>query len=188
VWHYHSNYDTYHWMKEFGDPGFKVHAAIGQYLSLLALRLADDEILPFDLPNYATELRHYYKNLRTLIDDAKVEVDTRELEAAIDTFERRANEVKALETLAKARDDKELIRVVNHKYRDFQRGFVSQGGLPGREFFRHVVTAPGLDTGYAAVTFPGVSEGVQYGNLTVAREWVGRTAKGILRAAEIIKT
>ncbi|KAK3995191.1 putative glutamate carboxypeptidase 2 [Cladorrhinum sp. PSN332] len=188
IWHYHSNYDTYNWMKEFGDPGFKVHAAVGQYLSLLALRLADDEVLPFDLPNYATELKAYYKNLRTLVEKSGVELDTRELQAAIDTFERRAGEVKALATLAKARNDTELIRVVNHKYRDFQRGFVSQGGLPSREFYRHVVTAPGLDTGYAAVTFPGVSEGIQYGNLTAARDWVSKTARGILRAAEIIKT
>ncbi|KAK4222873.1 putative glutamate carboxypeptidase 2 [Podospora fimiseda] len=188
IWHYHSNYDTYHWMKEFGDPGFKVHAAMGQYLGLLALRLIDDEVLPFDLPNYATELKGYYKTLRELVDSAGVELDTRELQAAIDTFERRAGEVKALETLAKARNDTGLIKVVNYKYRDFQRGFVSQGGLPGREFYRHVVTAPGLDTGYAAITFPGVSEGVQYGNLTIARDWVSKTAKGILRAADIIKT
>lgn len=190
IWHYHSNYDTYHWMSTFGDPGFKVHAAVGQFLSLLALRLVDDEVLPFDLPNYAVELRKYYGELKKLIggDADGATLNTDELAAAIDVFERRANEVKALETLARSRNDAELIKVVNHKYRDFQRGFVSQGGLPTREFYRHVVTAPGLDTGYAAVTFPGISEGVQYGNLGIARDWVSKTAKGILRAAEIIKT
>lgn len=25
VYHYHSNYDTYHWMSNFGDPGFLAH-------------------------------------------------------------------------------------------------------------------------------------------------------------------
>ncbi len=85
-------------------------------------------------------------------------------------------------------NDTDLITVVNHKYRDFQRGFVSQGGLPGREFYRHVVTAPGLDTGYAAVTYAGVTEAVEGGELSFAEEWVGRTARGILRAADILKT
>lgn len=44
--------------------------------------------------------------------------------------------------------------------------------------------------GYAPVLFPGITEGIQYGdgNLTVAQEWVSKTARGILRAADIIKT
>jgi len=40
--------------------------------------------------------------------------------------------------------------------------------------------------GYAAVTFPGVSEGVQYGNFSIAEVWVSKTARGIVRAAEIL--
>ncbi|KAF6831179.1 glutamate carboxypeptidase-like protein 2 [Colletotrichum plurivorum] len=190
IWHYHSNYDTYHWMANFGDPGFQVHAAMGQYLALLAFHLADDEVLPVDLPNYASELSAYLEDLSEYVESEGEELDLTELSDAIDIFAARADEVKALERLAVATNDTDLITVVNHKYRDFQRGFISQGGLPDREFYKHVVTAPGLDTGYAAVLFPGITEGVQYGegNLTIAEEWVSKTARGILRAAEIIKT
>ncbi|KAK2016989.1 PA domain-containing protein [Colletotrichum eremochloae] len=190
IWHYHSNYDTYHWMANFGDPGFLVHSAIGQYLALLAFHLADDEILPLDLPNYATELRAYLEDLTDYAESEDADIDLSELSDAIDVFSTCADQVKALEHLAITTNDTDLITVVNHKYRDFQRGFISQGGLPNREFYKHVVTAPGLDTGYAAVLFPGITEGIQYGDgdLTVAEEWVSKTARGILRAAEIIKT
>lgn len=41
--------------------------------------------------------------------------------------------------------------------------------------------------GYAAVTFPGITEGVQYGNISIANEWVSRTAKGILASAAVLK-
>lgn len=41
--------------------------------------------------------------------------------------------------------------------------------------------------GYAAVTFPGITEGVQYDRLEDAEAWVSKTAKAILRAAEILK-
>ncbi|TQN67361.1 putative glutamate carboxypeptidase [Colletotrichum shisoi] len=177
----------------FLHRGINSHAAIGQYLALLAFHLADDEVLPIDVPNFAAELRAY---LEDLVEYAEAEgaaaagLDLSELSDAVDVFAARADEVKALERLAVATDDTALIAVVNHKYRDFQRGFVSQGGLPDREFFKHVVTAPGLDTGYAPVLFPGITEGIQYGdgNLTVAQEWVSKTARGILRAADIIKT
>ena len=30
IYHYHSNYDSYHWMSTFGDPGFITHKSMGQ--------------------------------------------------------------------------------------------------------------------------------------------------------------
>lgn len=147
VWHYHSNYDTYHWMATYGDPGFHQHRAIGQYLSLLTYHLADDEVLPIDVENYAVELQAYYEDLVDFIEEAGVDLDLSELSDAIAVFETRATEAKNLERLAVTINDSELMRVVNHKYRDFQRGFVSQGGLPDREYFKHAIFAPGLDTG-----------------------------------------
>lgn len=147
VWHYHSNYDTYNWMANWGDPGFLQHAVMGQYMSLLALHLADDEILPLDVNNYAVEMRAYLKDLVDFIAEYGVEVDLSELEAAIEVFSESAAQAKKLEEQAVAMKDENLMRVVNHKYTHFQRGFISQGGLPDREFYRHAITAPGLDTG-----------------------------------------
>lgn len=134
-------------MANFGDPGFLHHAAMGQYLSLLALHLADDEVLPIDTQTYAVEMRAYRDDLQDYIEENDADVDISELSDAIEEFSKRADEVKELEKRALAMEDQELIRVVNHKYAHFQRGFVSQGGLPDREFYRHAITAPGLDTG-----------------------------------------
>jgi N-acetylated-alpha-linked acidic dipeptidase len=154
VWHYHSNYDTYHWMATYGDPGFHQHRAIGQYLTLLAYHLADDEVLPIDVRNYGVELRAYYDDLVDFLDEHGAETDVSPISEAIDVFVGRADEAKRLEELAVTIQDEALIRVVNHKYRDFQRGFISQGGLPDREYYRHAIFAPGLDTGMdSAVCF-----------------------------------
>ncbi|KAK0747189.1 PA domain-containing protein [Schizothecium vesticola] len=189
IWHYHSNYDTYHWMATFGDPGFHVHSAIGQYLSLLVFHLLDDEVIPFNVADYATELRAYLEDVAETIANADADVDLAELEAAVAVFGEEAEKLEALRKSATklGHKNKNLVRRLNEAYRDFQRGFVSQGGLPNREFYKHVVTAPGLDTGYAAVTFPGITEGVQYGNISIANEWVSRTAKGILAAAAVLR-
>ena len=34
-------------------------------------------------------------------------------------------------------------------------------GLPGRGWYRHMIYAPGLQTGYGAKTLPGVREGIE---------------------------
>jgi N-acetylated-alpha-linked acidic dipeptidase len=147
-------------MSTFGDPGFHQHRAVGQFLTLLGYHMSSDEVLPIDVQNYAVELRAYRDDLVEFIDASDYELDIAPLSEAIEVFSTRADEAKALETLAVTLDDKDLIRVVNHKYRDFQRGFISQGGLPDREFFRHAIFAPGLDTGMSpfsslrALSFP----------------------------------
>ncbi|KAL8840149.1 MAG: hypothetical protein Q9176_003997 [Flavoplaca citrina] len=188
VYHYHSNYDSYHWMSTYGDPGYQYHSAMGQYLTLLAYHMANDEIIPYDLPAYTAALRSYYDELLTTINGTSGTVDTSELSAAINQFETSANEVMALRDQAVSTNDAALKTVVNQNSRDFQRGFTSVGGLPDREFYKHVVNAPGIDTGYAPTTYPGVTEAVQAGNFERAAEWVGRTSLGIRRAADILKT
>lgn len=187
VYHYHSNYDSYHWMTTYGDPGFVTHKAMGQYLTLLAYRLADDEVLPLNVGTYAGEMRKYYEALNQTVGEhgAAREVDIRPLGEAIDVFDGVA--AAFMTTLSSAAAGPELITTLNRKLRDFQRAFTSQGGLPGREFYRHVVFAPGLDTGYAPVTWPGITEQVVNGDLALAREWVGRSEKGVLAAAAVLR-
>lgn len=194
-------------MITYGDPGFVVHKAMGQFLTLLAYHLADDPIIPFDLPNYTTQLRAYLEELRATILDAGIELDVEPLATAIDTFEASANEIAALAAEAAITEDKILIDRVNSKYRDFQRGFTSQGGLPDRGFFKHVIFAPGVDTGmaqvacslklklkrmltgitgYAPVIYPGITEAVDAGNSSLASSELQRTIAAIERAAAIL--
>ncbi|RYP06689.1 hypothetical protein DL765_009396 [Monosporascus sp. GIB2] len=190
IYHYHSNFDSYHWMATYGDPGFLTHKSMAQYLTLLAYNLATADIIPFDLPNYATQLATYYEALTSTVSTASADIDLGPLRDAMSEFALRTTEIQALEqqALAGASSNPDLLTVVNHKYRDFQRGFISQGGLPNRTFFRHLIFAPGIDTGYAPTTFPGITEAVEAGNLTLAAEFVRRTADAILAAADILKT
>lgn len=144
-------------MATFGDPGFHQHKAVGQYLSLLAFHLLDDQVLPIDVQNYAVELRAYRDDLIEVIDQYGATIDLTDLSNAIEEFALRAEEAKKMEISALGLHDDAQIQLTNSKYRDFQRGFVSQGGLPDREFFRHVVNAPGLDTGTSLPRGSGVT-------------------------------
>ncbi len=44
------------------------------------------------------------------------------------------------------------IRLTNTKYKNIERAFLYPGGLDGRPWFKHVVFAPGIWTGYAGGT------------------------------------
>lgn len=195
-------------MTSYGDPGFVVHKAMGQFLTLLAYHLADDPVIPLDVPNYTTQLRAYLAELRATITEAGTELDVEPLAAAIDTFGDSADKIAALANEATVTGDVVLIDRVNSKYRDFQRGFTSQGGLPDRDFFKHVIFAPGIDTGnygpgnvltqtkprclltditgYAPVIYPGITEAVDAGNSSLAQSELQRTVAAIEAAAAIL--
>lgn len=189
VYPYHSNYDSYNWMATFGDPGFHTHKAMGQYLTLLLYHMVNDPVVPLQPADYVEELNTYLKALETTIASANATVDLSALVDAISTFGTSAQQFNDLRDQAIAANDTALITVQNHKARDFSRGFTSQGGLPTREFYQHTIFAPGRDTGYAPVTFPGITESITFDDdIELAQEWVEKTSAAILVAASILKT
>ena len=141
IYHYHSNYDSYHWMATFGDPGFQTHKAIGQYLALLTYHLASDTVLPLEPGDYVPEFESYLEELNQTITSSNGTVDISALTDAVAAFSDAVQGFNALRQEAILTNDTELLTVVNHKARDYSRGFVSQGGLPGREFYENLIFA-----------------------------------------------
>jgi N-acetylated-alpha-linked acidic dipeptidase len=100
----------------------------------------------------------YYDDLVETINSTSDTLDISLLRSALDEFTTGTQDIEALEKQAVANKDSALTTLVNHKKRDFQRGFVSQGGLPNREFYQHLIFAPGLDTGSYTYTHTILSD------------------------------
>jgi N-acetylated-alpha-linked acidic dipeptidase len=176
-------------MATFGDPGFHTHKAMGQFLTLLLYHMVSDPVLPLEPADYVSEFNTYLEALQEEISASDFEVDLSMLTDAIATFETSAQEFNDLRSQAIAANDTQLITVQNHKARDFSRAFTSQGGLPTREFYQHTIFAPGRDTGYAPVTFPGITESITFDeDADLAVEWVEKTSDAILMAASMLKS
>jgi N-acetylated-alpha-linked acidic dipeptidase len=89
---YHSHYDTYHWMSTFGDTGFAYHATAGRIGALMALRLANAEVLPYDYVEFARTMRRYLPALDSAVGKRgwNASVATGPLAAAIGRMEQAA--------------------------------------------------------------------------------------------------
>lgn len=64
IYHYHSNYDLFHWMKKFGDPGFVYHNLAAQYIAQLVGQLSEHEVLEFGLATYFEKLTEYFDDVK----------------------------------------------------------------------------------------------------------------------------
>ncbi|KAL2277145.1 hypothetical protein FJTKL_00160 [Diaporthe vaccinii] len=123
VYHYHSNYDSYAWMSKFGDPGFKVHTSIGQWLLLILYHIADDPLIPWDLPNAASVLSAYLAELNeTIADSDFLELEVSPIADAIKEFTIQAENIAKVAQTAVSFNDSVVVEVVNSKYKDFFTG------------------------------------------------------------------
>ncbi|KAJ9054159.1 Vacuolar protein sorting-associated protein 70 [Entomophthora muscae] len=66
---YHSNYDSFHYMKKFGDPGFAYHLAMTQLWGKIAVELVDSTILPLNATRYGHELERLAKEVQASLQD-----------------------------------------------------------------------------------------------------------------------
>ena len=57
---YHSLYDDFFWINHFGDPGYRYHALMTQLWGVLALRLANADVLPLDFDFYADNIVNFW--------------------------------------------------------------------------------------------------------------------------------
>lgn len=187
VYHYHSNYDSFHWMDTYGDKGWHYHTTMSKIWALLAAGLVESPIIPFSATKYAERLALYVQAIKdkaSKIDPLNsmvhqvafhnLELAVGRLENATLRFDLRAS---SLNKQIKRRDIPWWkwwqrvklfveVKTVNTGYKHLERQFLYEGGLDGRNWFKHVVYAPGRYTGYAGATFPGLVEAIEDRNET----------------------
>jgi N-acetylated-alpha-linked acidic dipeptidase len=76
---------------------------------------------------------------------------------------------------------------VNQKYITLERQFLYKKGLDGRPWFKHVVFAPGIWTGYSGATFPGLVEAIDAGDVGAVFKWMGVVTRIVIDAAKNIE-
>jgi N-acetylated-alpha-linked acidic dipeptidase len=79
-----------------------------------------------------------------------------------------------------------VVRAVNAKLRATESQLTDSEGLPGRPWYRHLLYAPGLYTGYSVKTVPSVRESIEQGNYADAEREVARVARAMIRLAALI--
>src|ERR1035438_7002990 len=100
---YHSAYDDFFWMSHFGDPGYRYHTLMSQLWGVLALRLANADLLPFDFASYADNIRQFVNELTK--DKDLSQLDLNPVLGAIDDFEAAGKRLDLYAASALARSE-----------------------------------------------------------------------------------
>ncbi len=181
---YHSAYDDFFWMNHFGDPGYRYHTLMSQLWGVLALRLANADLLPYDFASYASNIRQFVNELEKGKEmweqppsavqpgEAKLSppLDLKPVLEAIDDFEaagKRLDE-SATRALASGAMDAKLAATINHGTMQVERNWLNPDGIPGRPWFKHILY--GARFTYAHLELPGLTEAVEKQDWTTAKQ------------------
>jgi N-acetylated-alpha-linked acidic dipeptidase len=133
---------------------------------VLALRLANANVLPYDLEAYG-------KNIRSFVDELDVKsrvhdhLDLKPLYAQIDEFEAAGRDLNlaaaaALSQTAPATIQDAATNRVNSELMQIERNWCNPDGIPGRPWFKHTLYAARFT--YAHLELPGLTEAAEAGD------------------------
>ena len=188
---YHSTYDNPTWFKKYIDPGFKYSVLAAQVTGVALLRLADAELLPFDDEAYGKQIVEYVDEIEKQATKASAagakKIDFDGLRDAADAFAKAGAKLRQkgddLLGTSQAQARLDTIRDIDRRLMMAERDLIEPAGLPDRPWYRHVIYAPGLYTGYGVKTIPGVREAVDAGNYDRAADQAKIVIRALRRAA-----
>jgi N-acetylated-alpha-linked acidic dipeptidase len=102
------------------------------------------------------------------------------LEALGKSAERYKTAFKKAQESGFSGSDAQLIDL-NAKLIQSERTLIDATGLPGRSWYKHMIYAPGIYSGYAPKTMPGIREGIEL------RHWTEADAQ-IVRVAHVLQS
>jgi N-acetylated-alpha-linked acidic dipeptidase len=179
---YHSLYDDYFWMNQFGDPGYRYHALMTQLWGVTALRLANADVLPLDFDFYADNIRKFLADLdqATHLRD---HIDVRTIDQSAADFQAAGRELNEAVQYATEGDlNPAAVTALDNANRTLiqvERNWCNPEGIPGRPWFKHSIYATRFT--YAHLELPGLTEAAEAG------DWPRATAQAQILKDELAK-
>jgi N-acetylated-alpha-linked acidic dipeptidase len=184
---YHSIYDSFHWYSTFSDGSFVQVAGLSQTIGTALLRLVNADVLPFEFNATAAALGRYVdeieKNATATGPSGDRRLDVSSLKHAIARLSKSAGEyARAVERTpdgGHAVPRTAQLAALNQVLYSTERALRYEAGLPRRPWFKHLAYAPGLYTGYAVKTLPGIREAVERGQWDEANRFTAIVSSAV---------
>ena len=184
---YHSMYDDHYWMSHIGDPTFEYHVALTRIWGLIALRLANADVLPFDFGFYGATLNHFVAELDKR-SHVQQHLDLASLRARILEFTGEGKKLRdAIELrIARGAAAPKITAALNAKLMQAESNWLDRNGIPGRPWFQHLLYAARYT--YAHLEFPGLTEAAERGDWAAAKEQTELLEQAVRKSTELLRT
>src|SRR5438876_1000957 len=186
---YHSMYDDHYWMEHIGDPTFEYHIALTRIWGLVALRLANADVLPFDFDFNASALEQFLRELEHKNKGELQRLSLKRLHARIAEFGKEGDLLRNATShglLSGATTSEEKTRRLNEQLLQVESNWLDPVGIPGRPWFQHLLYSSRYT--YAHLEFPGLTEAVEKRDWKLAAQQAGLLEKALKKNTKLLRS
>ncbi|MDF0717501.1 M28 family peptidase [Muricauda sp. 334s03] len=184
---YHTNYDSFSYYEKYADPEFQMGGTIQQWVGLMALRMANAEIIPYDVERYAVDLKGHFENAVEKIkkyDEDFAGFD--KVEQSILTLEENGKGLSAAikGALASGSLSKKEIKEINKQLLALEKSFIDEKGMYFGSWYKSLYASTDPFSGYASWILPGLEYEISLGSADRLEEWDERYSAAIADLAD----
>lgn len=180
---YHSNYDSFRFYERFVDPEFQMGPMVEKMAGIMALRMANGDLIPYNLNRYATDLALHFKNATQKIKRFHPEFSGFEqAEKAIEHLHQTATKLTtALEQLlVQPKISTKKRKSINRQLLALEKSFLTPQGMYFGRWYQSLYASSDPFSGYAAWILPGLEYEIALQSTQRLEEWDQRYTAAIL--------
>jgi N-acetylated-alpha-linked acidic dipeptidase len=180
---YHSNYDSFQFYEQFVDPEFQIGPMVEHMAGLMALRMANAELIPYNLNRYADDLKLHFTNATNKIKG---------YDQNFEGFNSSTAAIRSLEVTSKILTtqlqsfleegglSKKDQRALNQQLISLEKSFLSEQGMYFGKWYKSLYASSDPFSGYAAWILPGLEYEIALKSSDRLEEWDTRYAAAIV--------
>ena len=152
---YHSSYDDLFFYDKFADPTYKMGPMMEQVVGTLTFRLANADLLPYDLARYPKDLETHLKAAEKAIKAYAPTYSIEPVLTAVADLKKTADAAEAARQayLQAGRTDK--LAELNKTMRQLEQSFIDTKGMAFGSWYRSLYASSDPYSGYASWMLPG---------------------------------
>ena len=190
---YHSNYDSFRFYERFVDPEFQMGPMVEHIAGIMTLRMANGDIIPYNLNRYASDLKIHFTNAENKISLYNDEFNGFPLsKEAIKSLEQTSDiltqEIRRY--LNTGSFSNKNLSSINQQLIDLEKSFISDKGMYFGSWYRSIYASSDPFSGYAAWILPGLEYEIALKSSDRLYEWDKRYSDAInslnLKMSELI--
>ncbi|WP_421807639.1 M28 family peptidase [Flagellimonas sp.] len=188
---YHTNYDSFHFYETFVDTEFKMGGTIEQWTGLMTLRMANAELIPYDVERYAADLKGHFAKAVEKIKGFHAEFEGfDQVDQSIATLEKNTQllDEALVNALSSGALSKKEIKDINKQLIALEKSFIDEKGMYYGSWFKSLYASTDPFSGYASWILPGLEYEISLKSTDRLEEWDQRYANAISSLANKVLT
>jgi N-acetylated-alpha-linked acidic dipeptidase len=181
---YHSNYDDFHYYSKFVDPEFKMGPTIEKLVGIMSLRMANAELIPYDVQRYAQDLTIHFENATKKINEFNegfkgFDQSKQSIKTLADKTAALVSKMDAV--LASGTLTSKKVKSINKQLIALEKSFLEEKGMYFGAWYRSLYSASDPFSGYASWILPGLEYEIALKSSDRLKEWDDRYSTAIKR-------